>query len=58
MTPVERIEYMLNMEARVPQKDGAGIYVANGVDSAVKRKTLQECLKILKSTDERQEPIL
>lgn len=48
MSSVERIEQMLKMEVNKPQKDGAGIYVANRVDSAVRVKTLAECLRILK----------
>jgi hypothetical protein len=36
------------MEARQPEKDAAGIFIPAGMDSAIKKKTYQECLRIVK----------
>ena len=47
MTPVERVEWMLSMEAQMPRKDAAGIYIPSGMDAVVKIKALEEVLKIL-----------
>ena len=57
MTPVERVEWMLSMEAQMPQKDAAGIYIPSGMDAVVKIKALEEVLKILrpKSQDNKGE---
>ena len=52
MNPVERIKYMLKMEAQRPQKDEAGIYIAGGVEAGQRQKAIQECLKVLKSKNE------
>ena len=35
MNPVERIKYMLKMEAQRPQKDDAGIYIAGGIEAGL-----------------------
>ena len=48
MNPVERIKYMLKMEAQRPQKDDAGIYIAGGIEAGQRKKAIEECLKILK----------
>ena len=54
MTPVERVTRMLEMEAQMPQKDEAGIYIPSGLDAAIKVKSYEECLKIMRS-EERNE---
>ena len=51
MTPVERIEYMLNMKSQLPEKDDAGIYIARGIDTGIEIKQIKECLKVLKSEE-------
>ena len=48
MTPVERVERMLEMEARMLQKDEAGIYIPSGLDAAIRVKSYDECLRIMK----------
>jgi hypothetical protein len=48
MTPVERVERMLSMEARMPQKDAAGIFIPSGLDAAVKVKVMEDVLKIMR----------
>lgn len=51
MNPVERIEYMLKMEATRPEKDGAGIFIPQGMDAAIRRKTLEEVLKVMRGKE-------
>ena len=51
MNPVERIKYMLKMEAQRPQKDDAGIYIAGGVEAGQRQKAIQECLKVISGKD-------
>ena len=58
MTPVERVEHMLKMEPVALEKDAAGIFIANKVDSAVKRKLLQQLLGSLRRDDERPKAVL
>jgi hypothetical protein len=48
MTPVERVERMLSMEARMPQKDAAGIFIPSGMDASVKVKVMEDVLKIMR----------
>lgn len=57
MTKLERIKYMLKMESGKPQKDDAGVYVANMVDSAVRVKTLTEVVKVLEGKEDEPKPI-
>ena len=58
LTPVERVEHMLKMEPEASEKDAAGIFIANKVDSAVKRKLLQQLLDSLRRDDERPQRVL
>ena len=49
MTIVERIEYMIKMEARRSEKDEAGVFVPGGMDAAIRRKAMEECLRVVKA---------
>jgi len=43
-----RIIKMLEQEERTPEKDAAGIITAKGIDSAVRRLAIQDCLRIVR----------
>lgn len=43
-----RIIKMLEQEELIPEKDGAGIITAAGVDSQVRRQAIRDCLKIVR----------
>lgn len=51
MTSIERIEQLLAAEEHRSDKDAAGIIVAQRVDASVRRKAIEECLRILKSEE-------
>lgn len=51
MTVVERIQHMLDMDCRVPVRDEAGVITPQGIDSAVRQKTLEDCLKVAKEVE-------
>jgi len=51
MTPVERVERMLSMEC-VKEKDDAGIFIPAAMDSVIKRKAYEECLRVMKRKEE------
>ncbi len=42
-----RIIKMLEQEERIPEKDGAGIIMAKGIDSQVRAQAIRDCLKIV-----------
>lgn len=48
MSKIDRIEAMLRMEEQTPEKDDAGICIPKGLDSAIRAKAFNECLKVLK----------
>jgi len=43
-----RIIKMLENEQSIPEKDGAGIITAKGIDSQVRRQAIGDCLKIVR----------
>jgi hypothetical protein len=49
MTSVERVEQLLNMEVRISERDDADIIIASRVDSATRRKTLEDVIRYLKA---------
>jgi hypothetical protein len=49
MTSVDRVEQLLNMEVRMSERDNAGIIIASRVDSATRRKTLEDVIRHLKA---------
>jgi hypothetical protein len=51
MTVVERIQRMLDMDCKVPVKDEAGVITPHGIDSSVRRKALEDCLKVAKEVE-------
>lgn len=54
MTPSERVEFLLNMDPHIPEKDGAGVIIARGVDAAIRRKALEDCIKMLRTHEEKE----
>jgi len=42
-----RIIKMLQQEESIPEKDGAWIITAKGIDSQVRIQTIKDCLKIV-----------
>lgn len=55
MSTVERIQKLLDYAIRVPEKDAAGIITTAGGDSAIRIKTLKECLAIAKDEEIKRE---
>jgi len=55
MSTVERIQELLNCTSRIPEKDKAGIITAHGVDCTVRIKALNDCLKIAKDEESKNE---
>ena len=49
MTPAERIENLIKMELQKKQKDDAGVFIPAGLDSAIRIKAYNECLRIVKN---------
>ena len=55
MSTVTRIEELLRCATIIPEKDSAGIITAHGVDCTVRIKALQDCLKIAKDEESKNE---
>lgn len=53
MSTVERIQEIIDCSNSVPERDEAGIITAAGIDSLVRLKTLNECLKIANEEEQK-----
>ena len=55
MSTVTRIEELLRCVTEIPEKDKAGIITAHGIDCTVRIKALNDCLKIAKDEESKNE---
>ncbi len=51
MSTAKRIQEILDCEVLTPVRDDAKILTTSGIESAVKIRTLQECLKIARQEE-------